>query len=278
MVTGGRRPVQPAIGPVAAATQISGLHAVAFRVHSATGDARGRWEDIIGASAQVPASAADRLATAHAALRADPSVQFTLTRPPPPPEPPAWLRALGRWLADLFRPIGRFLRWLSDLMPDAPYARILLWMLLAAVAAAVIWMIVERVRSGAWRWPARRRRDPVAEADGDDWIPDAAPARAWLREADRLAGEGRYAEAIHYLLFHSIDDIARRRPALRRPSLTSRELASAGLLPAAVRPLFASIAAIVERSLFGGRPVAEGDWQAARAAYADLALPQRWRG
>ncbi|MGP7796722.1 DUF4129 domain-containing protein [Sphingomonas sp. CLY1604] len=221
--------------------------------------------------------AADRLAAAHAALRADPSVQFTLTRPPPPPEPPEWLRTLGRWIADALRPVGRLLRWLSDLMPDAPYARILLWMLLAGVAVAAIAMIVERVRSGEWRLPARRRRDAAPASDEDSWVPDAAPARAWLREADRLAADGRFAEAIHYLLFHSIDDIARRRPALRRPSLTSRELASAGLLPAAVRPLFARIAALVERSLFGGRPVAEADWQEARAAYADLALPQRWR-
>ena len=221
----------------------------------------------------------DRLAAAHAALRADPSIQFDLTRPPVPPEVPAWLQTLGRWLGNLFRPIGRLLRWMSSLMPDAPYARILLWTLLAGVAAAVIWMIVERVRSGEWRLPARRRpAGSTVDADQDAWMPGAAPARAWLREADRLAAEGRHAEAIHYLLFHSIDDIARRRPALRRPSLTSRELASAPLLPAAVRPLFASIAGLVERSLFGGRQVTDADWQTARTAYADLTLPGRWYG
>lgn len=222
-------------------------------------------------------SAADQLAAAHAALRADPSIQFDLTRPPVPPEVPAWLQTLGRWLGDLFRPIARLLRWISSLMPDAPYARILLWTLLAGVAAALIWMIVERIRSGEWRLPVRRRpANATQDADQGDWTPDAAPARAWLREADRLAAEGRHAEAIHYLLFHSIDDIARRRPALRRPSLTSRELASAPLLPAAVRPLFASIAGLVERSLFGGHLVTDADWQTARRAYADLALPGRW--
>lgn len=222
-------------------------------------------------------ASADRLTAAHAALRADPSIQFTLTRPPLPPEPPAWLKTLGRWLAELFRPIGRFLRWLASLMPDAPYARILLWLLLAAIAAAVIWMIVERIRSGEWRLPARRRRGEATPDDADTWTPDEAPARAWLSEADRLAGEGRFAEAIHYLLFHSIEDIARRRPALRRPSLTSRELAAATLLPTAVRPLFARISGLVERSLFGGRPIGAEEWDVARAAYADLALPQRWR-
>lgn len=243
---------------------------------SGLGAALRRWEGIIAASGLDPAAGGDRLAAAHAALRADPSIQFSLTRPPTPPEPPAWLKTLGRWLVDLFRPIGRLLRWLTDLMPDAPYARILLWTLLAGVAVAVIWMVVERIRSGEWRLPARRRVHPTPDADHDDWVPDAAPARAWLREADRLAAEGRHAEAIHYLLFHSIDDIARRRPALRRPSLTSRELASAPLLPAAVRPLFASIAGLVERSLFGGRLVTDSDWQTARTAYAELAIPGRW--
>jgi len=232
---------------------------------------------VIAASAQDPALA-DRLAAAHAALRADPSIQFTLTRPPPPPQTPEWLETLGRWIGAVFRPIGRLLHWLAGLMPDAPYARILLWTLLAAAAVAVVWMVVERIRSGEWRLPRRRRgTTAMAVADEDDWTPDAAPARAWLREADRLAAEGRYAEAIHYLLFHSIDDIARRRPQLRRPSLTARELAAATLLPAAVRPSFAAIAASVERSLFGGRPVADADWQAARTAYADLARPQKWR-
>ncbi|MDY0957266.1 DUF4129 domain-containing protein [Sphingomonas sp. CFBP8993] len=231
------------------------------------------------AAVEDKAAAVDRLATAHAALRADPSIQFALTRQPKPPEPPEWLKTLGRWLGDLLRPVGRFLRWLTGLMPDAPYARILLWTLIVAIAVALIWMVVERLRSGEWRLPARRRRmaGEVDMGDDDVWMPDAAPARAWLSAADALAAEGRFAEAIHYLLFHSIEDIARHRPALRRPSLTSRELASATLLPASVRPLFASIAGLVERSLFGGRPVATADWQAARAAYTDLALPQRWR-
>lgn len=222
---------------------------------------------------------ADRLAAAHAALRADPSIQFTLTRPPAPPQTPEWLEMLGRWIAAAFRPVGRLLGWIAGLMPDAPYARILLWTLLATVAAAMVWMVVERIRSGEWRLPRRRRGAPAVESDGDGegWAPDAAPARAWLREADRLAAEGRFAEAIHYLLFHSIDDIARRRPQLRRPSLTARELAAAPLLPAVVRPLFASIAAPVERSQFGGRPVADADWREARAAYAGFALPQAWR-
>ncbi|WP_265312366.1 MULTISPECIES: DUF4129 domain-containing protein [Sphingomonas] len=217
---------------------------------------------------------------AHQAMRADASIQFDFTRPPKPPEPPAWLRKLAEWIGDALAPVGRFLRWISSLMPDAPYARILLWTLIVLLAAGLVWMIVDRARGGEWRLPRRprRRRKVEATAAEEIWAPEAGPARAWLEEADALAAEGHYAEAVHHLLFRSVEDIARRRPQLVRPALTSRELARAEALPPAVRGLFASIAALVERSLFGGRPVGGDDWRVARAAYADLALNQAWRG
>lgn len=219
-----------------------------------------------------------RFDAAHAAVRADPSIQFSLGAAPPPPEPPVWLRAIGRWLGDLLAPVGRFLRWLFGLLPNAPYARILLWSLLALLVAVAVWMIVERLRSGEWRLPRRRRAATVVEAEREAaWQPDAAPVRSWLEEADRLAAAGRYADAIHHLLFRSIEDIGRRRPQLRRPSLTSRELAAAEVLPPNVRACFAAIMAPVERSLFGRRGVSDEEWRVARAAYADLALSRSWR-
>jgi hypothetical protein len=109
------------------------------------------------------------------------------------------------------------------------------------------------------------------------WAPEAAPARAWLNEADAMARQGRFAEAVHHLLTRSIEDIARRRPRLVRPALTSRELAAATDIPPSARDLFAGIARLVEKSLFGGRPVSAEDWETARAAYADFALPGTWR-
>lgn len=234
------------------------------------------------AAATAGATAARRLHAAHAALRADGDVQFAMAPPAPPAPPPAWIDALFRFLARLFRPmfrpIGRLLRWIGSWMPDAPYARILLWTVIAGVVAAMAWAAYGRIRHGEWRLPRRRRALADAADDGQPgWAPDQAPVRAWLREADALAAAGRYAEAAHCLLFRSVEDIARRRPRLVRPALTSRELAAAADVPAAVRPMFAGIAALVERSLFGGRPVGAEDWQAARAAYADLALPGAWR-
>lgn len=232
-----------------------------------------------GGNSHEAAVAAERFAAAHAALKADSSVQFTLQPAPLPAPPPQWLIDFFRWVGRLLAPIGRFLRWIGSFFPDAPYARILLWSVLAVIAALVLWMIWQRVRHGEWRLPRRRSKASTAPVDPaeEQWTPDAAPVRAWLNEADRLAAEGRYAEAVRHLLFRSIEDIAKRRPRLVRPALTSRELADAEVIPASARQLFAGIARLVERSLFGGRPVGADDWQAARAAYTDLALPGTWR-
>ncbi|HEY1606542.1 MAG TPA: DUF4129 domain-containing protein [Allosphingosinicella sp.] len=175
--------------------------------------------------------------------------------------------------------MGRLFNWIGSFMPSAPYARILLWTVLAAAALFLLAIVYQRVRHGIWRLP-RRRGAIAAEAAAEEetqWAPDAAPARSWLEEADRLAAQGLYAEAIHHLLFRSVEDIARRRPRLVRPALTSRELAAAEAIPAGARDIFAAIARLVERSLFGGRAVGETDWSVARTSYADFVLPRSWR-
>lgn len=220
---------------------------------------------------------ADRFAAAHAALKADKSVQFGLSSPPPDPVAPSWLKSLLEWLSDLFEPVGRFLSWLASFFPDAPIARILLWLVLALVACAIAWTIYERLKSGEWRLPTFRRAR-LAEPDlPEEWLPDHSPAIEWLREADALAEQGRYAEAAHHLLFRSIEDISRKRPDIVRPALTSREIGSAQAIPARARELFVDIVRLVERSLFGGRAVDRDDWTRARAAYSDFALEQAWR-
>jgi hypothetical protein len=234
---------------------------------------------VSGGIAQHAAADGDRFAAAHAALRADSSVQFTLTRAAPPPRPPEWLTHVLEWLAHVLKPVARLIGWIFRQMPQAPYARIFLWTLIAALIVLLGWVVYQRIRHGEWRWPHRRgtrQTEPVVP--DPDWHPDATPAQAWLREADRLAADGRYAEAAHVLLIRSIDDIARRRPRAVRPALTSRELSEADAVPPAARRLFAGIATLVERSLFGARAVDASDWASARAAYEDFALPQAWRG
>lgn len=220
---------------------------------------------------------ADRFAAAHAALKADPKVQFDLSHAPPPPQTPGWLKAIFEWLGHVLEPVGRFLAWLVSFLPDAPIARFLLWTVIAIAAGALLWGLYQRLKTGEWRLPNFRRKVLAAADLEEQWAPDFSPARSWLQEADALAAEGRYAEAAHHLLFRSIEDISNRRPHVIRPALTSREIASANAIPNQARSIFLGLVSLVERSLFGGRPVGEGDWTSVRTAYADFALPAAWR-
>lgn len=219
---------------------------------------------------------AEKFDTAYRALREDGATQFSLPSTRLAAEPPAWIEAVGRFFRKLFEPVGRFFSWLDSFLPEAGFVRIVLWTLIAVAIAAFAAVLVQRLRHGQWQW--RSRRKPVESAvEMEDWRPEASPLRAWLEEADALARQGRFAEAIHCLLLRSIDDLASRRPQLARPSLTGRELSCSPLLPARARSLFASIAAIVERSFFGGGMVDECQWVEARQAYSEFAHAGAWR-
>jgi hypothetical protein len=210
-------------------------------------------------------------------MRHDSSIQFNLAPPPQPIKPPAWLKVFFDWLGRMLEPIGHFLRWLGSFFPEAAYARILLWTIIALGAAAMLGALYNRIRHGEWTLKLPRMA-PIDELLADEeWRPDEAGARSWLEEADALAQEGHFAEAIRHLLFRSVEDIANRRPALIRPALTSREIAASTGIPERARTLFADIARLVERSLFGAQSVNEGDWLHARETYSNFALPVAWR-
>ncbi len=194
-----------------------------------------------------------------------------------PPQPPAWLRAFFHWLGESLKLVGKALAWIGSFFPDEPYARILLWAVIAIGAAALVWAIYNRLRHGEWRWRVPLSAGTAQLASDEEWSPKEAGARSWLEEADAMARDGRFAEAVHHLLFRSIEDIIKRRPTLVRPALTSREIATSPSIPGQARDLFAGIARLVERSLFGGQTVGEHDWLQAREAYSGFALPAAWR-
>ena len=184
--------------------------------------------------------------------------------PPPPPPPPT-----PEWLKSLFDAIGSFFQW------SAPAAKPLLWI---AVAVVVLFLLYHFVPAFA-RWvdnlPFRRK---AGEADAEDVVglAEAGAARALLAEADALAAEGRFGEAVHLLLYRSVEDIEGRRPGLVKPAMTSRDLAEAEGLPAIARGAFSRIARAVEISLFGGRAIDAMAWERCRNAYAELTVPKNW--
>ena len=166
------------------------------------------------------------------------------------------------------------MRWLAQQLTHlAPYAGIIFWTCVAAAVALLAYLLF------ATFYRRRRSGDAEAEAveDATSWRPSEKAARALLGEAEALAAQGQYAQAVHLLLQRSLEDIQRHRPRLLKPALTSREIAGADWMPGLVRRAFAAMAAPVERSLFGGRPLAQADWEEARAAYGEFALPRAWK-
>ncbi|MDC7808702.1 hypothetical protein [Sphingomonas koreensis] len=198
---------------------------------------------------------------AHRAVRADSSIQFDLPwQQPDPSNPPP------RWLIELFQSLGRFVEWVGG----GWY--LLMWIAIAVAVVAILLVLFPAARE--W-FAARLLRRGEAAPEPPRWAPDAHVARALLDEADRLAAAGRYAEAVRLILHRSIEDIEKWRGDSLRPSLTSRDIAAFESLPDTARSVFRRIVADVERSLFGGNMLGEGDWTRARADYADFALGRR---
>lgn len=206
-----------------------------------------------------PAGDPQRFDAAWTQLRADSAIQFDLPAFEPPPAGPNWID----WLSNALRGWGSFFQ-------------IIFWIALIAIVAAIVYAIGQRMSGAEPFW--RRRKAKAKAAPVEDWRPEEAPARALLAEADALADAGRFDEAAHLLLFRSIEEIDRRRPALVRPALTSREIVGAPQLPDGPRGAFGRIVEAVETSLFGGRRLGEGDWRNCRAAYEEFAFAKAWAG
>lgn len=211
--------------------------------------------------ANLPAAGADQaaafeasFASAHRALAADKALQFEMKGIEPPPPPPGWLQPL-----------------LEFLQAMGPLFKIVFWLGLAAIVLAILWFIGrELIRI---RLPERTDKLNIRD---DAWRPAPAAALALLSDADALAAEGRFDEAVHLLLLRSINDIDGRLPNTVRPALTARDIAGLGRLPPAARPAFDQITRVVEGSLFGGRPVDSATWTDCRQAYEAFAFPQAW--
>jgi hypothetical protein len=199
---------------------------------------------------------ADLFEKAHRQVAGDSAIQFEL-QPYVIQPPPAWVKTLAQFLEAIF-----------------PLLKLLFWVAVAAAVLLLVLAIARRVQDGRWSWPSRRSKPAESAAS---WRPEEAPARALLSEADSLAAQGRFAEAAHLLLYRSIEDIDNRRPNLVRPALTSRDIAGAPVLPPGPKTSFSSIVMMVERSLFGGRTLGEGEWRECRAAYEEFAFASAWK-
>ena len=196
------------------------------------------------------------VALAHQKLVQDSSIQFDLPAKEIVHHPPP------QWLIDLFHALSRFSAWVGSGWT---------WILIG-IGVLLLAVVIVAVTPGLRNWIAGRFRRKTEPTEASDWTPEAATVRRLLEEADRLAAQGRFDEAVHLILFRSIEDIEQWRGNAVRPSFTSRDIARIDALPEAARGVFSRIVAMVERSFFGGRALDSGDWHHARDDYARFAL------
>jgi hypothetical protein len=204
---------------------------------------------VAGGAAQVGER---ELVRAHKALLETGGIQFDFAQVKQEP-PPAWMNDVIAFFTAI-----------------APVMKYVFWGGLIAGGVVIVYFVLREVLP-------ERMRAKRTEVAVTDWRPQEAQARALLEDADRLAAEGRYEEAIHLLLFRSIDDLAGRRPGLVKPALTSRDIAGLDALPEAPRSAFARLARAVELSFFGGRPAGKDAFGEARADYEAFAFAENWR-
>jgi len=176
----------------------------------------------------------------------------------PPNPPPRWLQAIFQFLSTL-----------------GPILQVVFFIAVGLVVAGVLYFLFGeaiRVRFG---------RDGKGKVDNpDDVLPDLRPdtkeALSLLEEADALAKAGKFAEAVHLLLFRSINDIQQRLEGGVPRSLTSRESGSLRHLPERSKRGLGPIIQIVEHSFFGGREVDAEGWKTARESYEHFAFGEGW--
>lgn len=214
------------------------------------------------AQAAEPESAPQTFEELHAAYLADDELQHERPGPaviePVQREPRSgWQVAIGNFFADIFDAIGPLLGYVG-------------LGILALLIGWLLWFMFGEALSARFG-RSGKQTEQVEDSTIEDVRPDAQTARSWLEEADELARQGRFAEAVHLLLFRSIEDIQTRKGAVPR-SLTAREIGGLGDLPERARSALDPIIRVVERSFFGGRDVDADGWKTARSSYEDFAF------
>lgn len=149
----------------------------------------------------------------------------------------------------------------------AQIASLVLWMLVGVAVVMIVFLLVQGLR--------QRGREEVAapEPDAED---DGAAERAArvvrpLGDAEALAAQGRYAEAIHALLLRTIEELARTLPTSLPHAFTSREIVRRVPMPPRARDALSELVAAVELCYFGARMPGAAEYHTCRARFQEFA-------
>ncbi|WP_340119355.1 hypothetical protein [Pelagibius sp. 7325] len=150
-------------------------------------------------------------------------------------------------------------------------AEALFWLLVAAVVAMVLFFLYSLLSDLLQNRDAfRRNRENKAAGPARIKTPTIERRtvdRRSLAEADRLAAEGRFSEAIHLLLLVAMDRLHRELGPRVAPAMTGREVLRLPALPEATVAPLTRMVQVSEINHFGGRAAAAPDYQSCRDAF-----------
>ena len=151
---------------------------------------------------------------------------------------------------------------LLDLGPLGDMLGALVWA--GAVVGAVLGVVYVAQRLGL-RSPADAGIPRGAEETA------AALFDAPLRDANALAREGRFGEAIHVLLLRTLEQLMRAQGKEVAPGWTSREVLERATYPQEAREALSGLVSAVETCTFAGRPASEQDFLLCENRFRHLA-------
>ena len=187
--------------------------------------------------------------------------------------------ALGQSKADVEREVGRLAR-AHDLQTDLPsveagekwrlrlnlqFVEILLYVAVGCGIVVLFYYLRDMLpgrgigQRSAW--------DETSELTG------SGPARsdeAAQIEADELARQGRFVEAMHVLLLQGLNEMRKRLDLRFADSLTSREIVRQADVPSDARGALRDIIGWVERAYFGTYSATSHDYLACRQSFSAL--------
>ncbi len=135
---------------------------------------------------------------------------------------------------------------------------------LITIGVVLLVLLVVGMQRGDGTAEARRLASSASQAPLDL----GAPLPLADLDADALAAEGRFADAIHVLLLRALRDVARARGDFARGT-TSREVV-ARVDESAAQTALAELVATAERHEFGGRDLGRPDFERCRVAAGDV--------
>ena len=152
--------------------------------------------------------------------------------------------------------------------PRSGVATMLLWGLVALVVIVVAGTIIQQLTG--------YHRDPEPEAPRK--VTDLQLAAVIERprdDADELASQGRFADAIHTLLLRTLHELASQNLVRVTPAMTSREILARVNLGADAREALSGLIVAVEQTWFGDDVPQLDDYQRCRAQFDRFAAAYR---